>query len=304
MDAGMKLFIGLWRLIRPFNLLLLAMAPLAMWGSTVLPQAFEPDMRPRQVLLLGLAIALVAAGGNIVNDIADREIDRLNGRANPLLHFSSVFPAWLLYGISLAASLGITLFLAVQNGRYDLALLMPVVSVLLLGYAFSFKCKAWLGNLLISLLSAGVPALIFAAEPKAWDALVISPYSKMLAGFTLFAFFGTWARELIKDLEDVAGDAAAGCQTLAAQWQSEKVLLIFRVVLLPALISIAFLAALWWMHDNWLMMLGWLVLWLLLAVVFMMNYEQSEKPRDRYHVASQMLKIAIVLGFLILMIKI
>ena len=75
-------------------------------------------------------------------------------------------------------------------------------------------------------------------------------------------------------------------------------------MLLPALISIAFLAALWWMHDNWLMMLGWLVLWLLLAVVFMMNYEQSEKPRDRYHVASQMLKIAIVLGFLILMIKI
>lgn len=298
MGARVSGLLQWWRLLRPVNLVLIALTPAALWAVLSTRILAEPLLHMRQVVLLGLAVALVAGAGNVVNDIADRTIDALNERRNVLNEGFPVAGAWSVYVLLHVGAGLLTWQLAGELDMWRYAVLLPVVALLLLLYAFTLKCQPVLGNVLVAALCAGVPALVFLAEPALWQQLGDSAAAQSLGAYVTFAFFGTWARELAKDVQDLDGDRRAGCATLAVRWPTRRVLALVWACLFATAASVAFLAGLWYRAGGLAMCFSWSALWLLLASVI--ANVGTDFTAEAATSLSKHLKLALGFGLLIL----
>lgn len=184
------------RICRPGNSLLTFIAVCAAWvvsGGTLVPVDF--------VLLIGaLSAALTAAAGNVINDIFDLETDLVN-RPDRILPSGKllVSTAMMLYGGLIISSLIIGfIFLPKES---NLIILLTHLSLFF--YSRVLKRLPLYGNLLISFLMG----LTFIYG----SVLLGNPFAGLIpAGF---AFLFTFARELVKDLEDIEGDQTAQMKT-------------------------------------------------------------------------------------------
>jgi len=296
----MNMILGLLRLLRPINIVLISITPLALWAVLVRPMFGIPQLDVRQVLMLGLAMGFVAAAGNVINDIADRTIDQLNERKNPLLDGFPLTGAWVLYVFMNAMAFILTWQLAAELNRWAVASLLPLAVLGLAAYSFAFKCMPIVGNMVVSSFAAGVPGLLFIAEPMIAENLVKSPAAQSLLIYIIIAFFGTLARELVKDLEDKHGDAAAGCQTLAVRWPEKQVILLVNACLYVVLSCVAYLTAIWYMSNVMTGALSWGALWMLLAGVLFSIYSPAHEGKKRWTVLSGQLKISMAFGLILL----
>lgn len=151
-------------------------------------------------LIAGLSAAAIASAGNVLNDIVDLEIDRLNRPHRPLPNglvsrsVAGVFAALLAgAGMLLAHGLGMAPFV-----------FAGAVLVLLAVYDVWLKRTPVLGNVVVSAVAASC-----------------LPYGGLVAGDPVptyvvagFAFLIHLAREILKDVEDRDGDRLAGARTL------------------------------------------------------------------------------------------
>jgi len=147
------------------------------------------------LVLAGLSTAFVTAGGNVLNDLLDLEGDRVNHPDRPLVTGEvseeaarRLTAAFFVVGVAVAAPVVIVEPLV--------GVILAVAVASLLGYEFRFKKAGFAGNLLVAFLT-GVVFLYGGAA--AGDATVLLPFGAM-------AFLATLSREVIKDMEDVAGD--------------------------------------------------------------------------------------------------
>lgn len=192
----MKRVVSLIRICRPGNSLLTFAAVCTAWvvaGGVLVPVD--------SVLLLGaLAAALTAAAGNVINDIFDLETDLIN-RPDRILPSGKllVLTAMMLYGGLIISSLIIGfIFLPKES---NLIILLTHLSLFF--YSRVLKRLPLFGNLLISFLMG----LTFIYG----SVLLGNPVAGLVpAGF---AFLFTFARELVKDLEDIEGDQTAQMKT-------------------------------------------------------------------------------------------
>ncbi|MGC8497625.1 MAG: UbiA family prenyltransferase [Thermoplasmata archaeon] len=146
-----------------------------------------------QLILIGFAITfLVTAGGNIINDYYDAELDKINHPKRPI-------PSGLIKR-STARNMAIYIFIAafiISIFTNYLAIIITVIAILLL-YSYEYKLKnaGISGNVVISLLVMAL--FIFAG--------VLFDKVYIITFFALMAFFSNLGREIIKDVEDVKGD--------------------------------------------------------------------------------------------------
>ncbi|TXT57715.1 MAG: conserved membrane protein of unknown function [Candidatus Thorarchaeota archaeon] len=162
-----------------------------------------------EVFLYGyITYFFVAAGGNVVNDIFDIEIDKINrpNRALPSGRMT-VKQAWAYVGV--LSLLGV--FFAWLNGMIGAII---VIIFLIVGYAYAAKVKelGLAGNFMVAFSFAfGViyGSLIYAEQVGVW----VIPVPSWL--FFLTAFMILQARETIKGSEDVEGDALRNVRTIA-----------------------------------------------------------------------------------------
>ncbi|MGI0071236.1 MAG: geranylgeranylglycerol-phosphate geranylgeranyltransferase [Thermoplasmata archaeon] len=147
------------------------------------------------ILLAAASTALVTAGGNVLNDLEDIEGDRVNHPDRPLVTGAVSVPG--------ARILAIGLFVAGIEAALPVIFVEPLVGVILaialaamLAYEFRLKAAGWGGNLVVAVLTG----LVFLyGGAAAGDLVVLAPFAAM-------AFLATLSREVIKDMEDVAGD--------------------------------------------------------------------------------------------------
>ncbi|HEV2316727.1 MAG TPA: UbiA family prenyltransferase [Thermoplasmata archaeon] len=151
--------------------------------------------------LAAISTGAVTAGGNILNDLIDREGDRVNHPERPLVSGA--------IDVGTAKFLAVSMFVLGAVAIVPLAVVHPLVPVVLaiavgslLLYEFRWKAVGFAGNLLVALLTG----LVFVYGAAA----VASPVP--VVPFALMAFFATLSREVIKDMEDAEGDV--GRQTL------------------------------------------------------------------------------------------
>jgi geranylgeranylglycerol-phosphate geranylgeranyltransferase len=183
----------------------------------------------RPLLLAAAAAALFTAGGNALNDLYDRETDRINHPDRPLASGRlSVRAAYTFTAVAFAAAA----VLGVLVNVYALAIVI-VNAVLMLSYEAALKARGASGNLVISylvgslFLFAGVSVL-----PYAPDALFRTGILAALA------FLATLGREITKDIEDMRGDVDR--RTLPQRWGSRAAGVLAAVALVLA-VGLSFL---------------------------------------------------------------
>lgn len=147
------------------------------------------------LVLAGFSTAFVTAGGNVLNDLFDLEGDRTNHPDRPLVTGEVSVRTARGLATSLFV-LGVLVAVPVALTEPWVAVILAVAVALLLGYEFRFKRAGFAGNLVVAFLT-GVVFLYGGAA--AGNPVVLAPFGAM-------AFLATLSREVVKDMEDVAGD--------------------------------------------------------------------------------------------------
>ncbi|MCI4358333.1 MAG: geranylgeranylglycerol-phosphate geranylgeranyltransferase [Thermoplasmata archaeon] len=147
------------------------------------------------VVLAGLSTACVTAGGNILNDLGDRDSDRANHPDRPLVTGAvSVRSARRL-----AVTLVILSFVGIVPIVVGAPLLLPILVsawLALYAYEYAWKARGLPGNAMVAYLTA---AVFLYGGAGVGNLLVVVPFAAMAFGATL-------SREVIKDMEDASGD--------------------------------------------------------------------------------------------------
>jgi len=153
------------------------------------------------VALAVVATAAATGAGNAVNDYFDRDVDAVNRPDRPIpsgrvsARAAATFAA-ALFLIATAAALSLP----------PLALAIAVVNLLaLLAYTQLFKGLPAVGNVVVAYLTGST--FLFGAAAVG----PIAPPTWTLFGLAATA---TFAREVVKDVEDVVGDREEGLRTL------------------------------------------------------------------------------------------
>ena len=182
-------------LVRTRNLLLSA-AGVAIGGVLAQGRASIPP-----VVWWAMASAVgLAAAGNVANDLADRAADAINRPGRPLVSGAITVNAAILLGGLLG---GLGLLLAWFMGR-QMFVMAGAALVVMMGYSPLLKQRGLLGNLAVA---------IIASLPVIYGALAVGWWRAGLVPFVLAAILH-FAREIVKDLEDVTGDRALGRRTV------------------------------------------------------------------------------------------
>lgn len=208
------------QLSRPVNIFItLASIPVACWiaGGTIHDSLF--------ILLAALTGALVMAGANAINDSFDIEIDRINRPSRPLpLGVLTQRNAQQMWFIVSMTAICINVFIN------PLALLIVIFAVVLL-YYYSARLKRTIvaGNVVVGLMTG--MAFIYGGA-------IVGHIERALVP-AVFAFLINFARELVKDVEDIEGDRKEHAVTLPVKYGIRPALILATLSLLT-LISITF----------------------------------------------------------------
>ncbi len=198
--------VGFLRLIRVQNLLIVVLTQLLARLYIIGPR---PDnlhlLVDRRFWLLTLSTVCIAAAGYIINDYFDVKIDLINK------------PDRVIIGryLKRRIAMGVHQVLNVAGCLIGLYLskwvfLADVLAVTLLWfYSAQFKRQPLIGNVVISLLTA--LSLIVLA-------IYYRQNADMLLIYALFSFGISLIREIIKDMQDIRGDARFGCRTIPIIW--------------------------------------------------------------------------------------
>jgi geranylgeranylglycerol-phosphate geranylgeranyltransferase len=178
------------------------------WGIT------GPGLSPLLYLFINgyITYFLVAAGGNVVNDIFDIEVDKINRphRALPSGRMT-IRQAW--WFVAFLSILGV--FFAWLPGRPVSAII--VICFEIIGYVYAAKVKTLgiAGNFMVAFSFAfGViyGSVIYA---EVLETLTVNPLPIPTWLFFFTAFLILQARETIKGAEDVEGDKLRDVHTIA-----------------------------------------------------------------------------------------
>jgi len=264
-----------------------------------------PLLGTNDFILLLLSSVAIAAGGYIINDYFDMDIDNVN-KPQKLIIGKFISRRWAMLFHMLLSLIGLflTAVVALHLNNIMLLVLNFVSVVLLLFYSTTFKKRLLVGNVIISLLTAWVVGVLFIAEIKFSDVdymlkniTVIERLYKFTLIYAGFAFIVSLVREVVKDLEDIIGDKKYGCTTMPIVWgvnTSKIYAAIWLVVLIGILGAIFFYAII----NVWNGLIPILVIVLLSFLIFILYHiKKASTTRDFGKISSQV-KLLMLIGIL------
>jgi 4-hydroxybenzoate polyprenyltransferase len=250
--------------------------------------------------LLVISTVLVAAGGYVVNDYLDTDIDAVN-KSDKIIVGNTISKkaAWNSYvALSLLGLLAAALP-SWEIGNVNYVLIQVISGGLLWFYSYSYKRQILIGNLVVSGLSAIIVLLPFYYEAMAEDKLynTISVNFFFVKAYFAFAFLTTFSRELIKDMEDMEGDKSANCRTfpIVAGIVPAKIMAI--IFTLTVMVAVGYIQYLQYETQDYISMIYFLVavqlpsLWLVIKTA-------KAKEKNDFHFASTLSKVVMVGGIL------
>lgn len=308
----MKLAGSFLRLIRWPNLVFIALTQVLFYYAVILP-VLPPvynDLGKRltQPVFITLVIAsvLIAAAGYIINDYFDINIDRVNKPAKMVVE-KVIKRRWAIIlhivitlaglALSLHVSLKTTLVIFIAN--IGCALLLWV-------YSTTFKKKLLSGNIIISALTAWVIIVLYFAV----NTVYLNPFSqprdiiaamnqvfKFAALYAGFAFIISLVREVVKDIEDMEGDARYGCKTMPIVWgvPAAKVFVGVWMVVLAGAISIIIV---YMLQKGWWFCAAYCLLFLIIPLVMVLRQFYKAQNSTDYHRISTNIKMIMFTGIL------
>ncbi len=296
---------AIWRSIRPWNLLIIVLTMLAIWFT--LSRLLGSFLDPSYLFLSMVSLTLIAASGNMINDVVDHSCDRSSGKErNPIGQTISVATgrgiaiALGLVGLAIAA-----LDILLLQSNILIFLILALTFALLWLYSFVFQKFYFLGNLTVALLCT-VPILIcslsYGINPMIHSSSALLPpqlnlIDDILIFYMSFAFLLTLIREFVKDIEDLKGDASCGYRTLPVAIGIDR----SRVILISALLFTILIeiGVLFWIKSSslfiassWPLILSHMILPLTLILMLSTRMHASNQAGR----ISSLLKITMLFG--------
>ena len=278
-DHLIKKIINYTRLTRFHNNLITAFSVLV--GAVVSGKVLSRE----KVLFACLSAFFISAGGNVINDFFDIEIDRINKPNRPLPRGEISPGSALLFSILLFLT-GLFLSFWVR----PLACLFALGACgLLVAYSYALKRTLIWGNLTVS----AVAALTFIYGGIATEDFRLS---LIPAAFALLFHLG---REIMKDIEDIEGDSSAGATTLPIKLGIEFSVNMCTLVF----ISLIVLTTLpYFFHIFPLLYLLVVALGVDMILVYVICSMQKYHSPSNLHRLSNILKIDMLIGLLAILI--
>lgn len=305
----MNLLAAFLRLIRSVNLLFIAITMLLFQYcivGPVLAWAHAPVvLTPGILSLLIIASVLIAAAGYIINDYFDLNIDLVN-KPQKLVVEKVIKRRWaILWHLGFSA-VGILLS-AVVAWKTRAWWLIPAntgcVAALWL-YSTNFKKQLLTGNVIISMLTGWVILVIgfithyeVIKHPELYTGVDASSLLRRTFLYAAFAFIISLIREVVKDIEDMQGDALYGCKTMPIVW-GVNVAKIFAATWLLMLIAAVAIIITYVLPLGWWWAIVYCVLLILIPLLYILRKLVKATATKDYHQLSNWLKLAMLSGIL------
>ena len=295
------------KLVRPINLLFIIFIMILFRYAFVLPSFykvydFSSELSTFQFILLLLVTVFTAASGYVINDIYDSDIDLVNKPQKVIIDKTiGVDDAYNFYKILALITILLSVTLTISTKNYGLATIPILILVALNFYAQIFKKLFLIGNLIIALFSAMVillPALYESKTNLDTPKIVIDIKSGILTAaicYALFAFFTTFIREIVKDMQDIEGDKQYGCKTVPIILGSTKSKILISVIAIFLLLFI-FSFAQFFPSLNIQYIHLYIDIILILPFIFIIALLWWGKTNNHYRLVSGALKTYMLIG--------
>lgn len=302
----MKLLFYFLRLIRWPNLFFIVLAE-TLFHFCIYKPLFQTEDTSKDLAfyLILLSNILIAAGGYIINDYFDTNIDQINKPEKVVvgLHISR---RWVIFWHMCFSILGIYILVwAFPFKAYWHLHICNITAIILLWfYSTNFKKDFLIGNLVIALLTAWSISIVYFSKFTFFD--IARPFHrtakeitffKLMLLYSIFAFILTLIREALKDMEDVEGDQKFGCKTLPIVWglkPTKVYVAVWLIVVIVALLVIQLFVIPfgWWIEIIYCILA---IVTPLLIVLFKLRHSFSQK---HFKELSMWIKLAMFFGII------
>jgi len=303
----MNVLAAFFKLVRWPNLVFIALTQM-LFRFFVLRFAYNSidtvvtmKLHPFLFYWLVFASVCIAAAGYIINDYFDVNIDLVN-KPERLIIGRYIKRRWaiVLHIILSFTGFIISCYVGYKLRNFYIPLFNLIAIAILWFYSTTFKKKLLIGNILISLLTAWVILVLTFSEYR-FHILAPGTYWKRIIKLSLiyagFAFIISLIREVIKDMEDMPGDAKYGCKTMPIVWgiQVSKVFIaVWIVVIIGAAAGI----------QIYIIQLGWgfsalySLLFIIAPLVWILRKLYLAQSQKDFHELSSAVKLVMFTGIL------
>ena len=297
-----------WRLVRGPNLLIVALTQYLLQYLILVPvfrrAALPAALQGGHFALFVLVTVGIAAGGYLINDLEDQAIDARN-KPDSYIVGRLLAPrlVWRVYAALFIFGSLLSVYLAWYVANLPLALIFPAAYGLLYAYSRRLKKMPFWGNLTVAVYCAVVPGILLVAERLSLRALneqapeLATQVLALFGAYLGFAFLTTLWREMIKDVEDIAGDRAEGCRTLPIVIGIPATKCWIGLV---AVIQIALLLTSLLLIQNFLFSKIALLLLAVMPSLWLALQSSRASTKAAFHRVSQQLKLLMLVGLLLL----
>jgi 4-hydroxybenzoate polyprenyltransferase len=273
--------VGYARLIRWPNLLMIVFTQYLVRIFLIGPRNdWSAQLQERFLFLISLSTVLIAAAGYIINDYFDVKIDLVNKPQRVVIgRYLRRRKAMIVHQILNVT--GCLIGLCVSKWVF----VCCVVAVSLLWcYSAYFKKKPFIGNFLVAFMSAFSLLIL----------LVYYPQNQLFVWlYAIFSFIISLIRELIKDIEDIKGDAIYGGRTLPIIWGIRSTKYLIYVLSFFFIGTIFFI--LYVIDNQHLTFIFIIILMIFLCLIYQLYRADTQRE---YVFLSQFSKFIMLLGIL------
>jgi 4-hydroxybenzoate polyprenyltransferase len=311
----MKQLLAFFRLIRWPNLFFIALTQVLFFFSVVHAlhndpsqiSIFNPTLRWHFTILVFSSV-FIAAGGYIINDYFDRLIDTVN-KPNRVVVDREVKRRWAIVWHWIFSGLGIagSVYLSWKLRSWVIAPVNTLTVLLLWLYSTSWKKKLLIGNILIALLTAWVVGVVYFfvgaslisfngwnPDQYPYDIRKLFKFGMLYAGFS---FIVSIIREVVKDLEDMQGDAQYQCETMPIVWGVPATKVFAAVWLVVCIGALAVVQIYAWQSGWWLSSL-YCIAFIIVPLVLVLRWLYLAAVPADYHRISTWIKWIMLAGIL------
>lgn len=297
-----------FRLFRWPNLAVVALTQYLVRYAIIIPlleqNGIEPALSHLSFALLVLSTLFITAAGYAINDYFDLRADRIN-KPDKIVLGKHISRRTAIFYHSLFNVAGVVLgvFLSLTVGNWQLAFLFIVIPFLLWMYSIRYKKKYFIGNFIVAVLAAFVVAIVWVFDFQALngtaitDTDAINSISFLVRSYAFFAFLATLVREIIKDTEDIRGDAKTGCKTIpivSGIRTTKRIIIFFNI----ALVALVIAMQVYLVRRDFDLLFVYLIFAVQLPFIMMINKTINAAEKSDYNYLSRFAKLTMLGGVL------
>lgn len=306
----LRLILAFFRLTRGLNLLYIVLTQVLFQYCVIVPlsehSAYPFAPHPQLFRMIVLSSVLIAAAGYIINDYFDLNIDQVN-KPGKIIVDHIISRRWALFFHMIFSMTGVVIsfYSGWKYGTMSISFINMICVMLLWVYSTTLKKKILSGNIIISALTAWVILVLYAAtiDQSSFQVVLVDrnafqKLTRIAILYAAFAFIVSLVREVVKDMEDMDGDARYGCRTMPIAWGipvSKVFIAVWMIVLITALLIVQFYVLI---QFGWWLSAGYCLLMIIIPLLMVITKLRNSSSSEHFHYLSQLVKFVMLTGVL------